>query len=74
MAHRAYFSTNLITHGNMVFHGHFVHAMPLLCACLVVCHASLEILFEGCEGTVALAILAMFPWGCEGTVAVVIVL
>ena len=51
VARIAYSAIDLSTHCNMVFHGHFMHAMPLSCACLVLCGTFLEIpcVWGGCH-------------------------
>ena len=74
VVHGAYWAIDLSTHSNVFFHGHFVHAMPLFCAFLVLCCAFCAFLeIPGRGGGVGklslLAILAMFPWGCRGRVA-----
>ena len=33
LAHTAHPAIDLSAHGNMAFHGHFMHAVPLFCAC-----------------------------------------
>ena len=38
---------DLSTYGHRVFHGHFLHAMPLFCAGLAVCLVFLETPSEG---------------------------